>query len=106
MNLNINATNLATDVDCEQVLTDVIAMSKKLCTFPIHGKLAYASRENFLGRIVDGYFANADDVCLLTKETAHALCQVQNDLNQQQLGLFIFYDISPSPRRSRFWQMV
>ena len=81
---------MSTESQPLQILTDVIELSKSQCQFPIFGKLAYASDENFLGRIVDGYSADADDICLLTKKTAHALCQVQNDLNQQQLGLFIF----------------
>jgi D-alanyl-D-alanine dipeptidase len=61
-----------------------------MCRFPIHGKLAYASLENFLGQVVDGYHPDAVEVCLLTNSAAYALCQVQNELNQVGLGIFIY----------------
>lgn len=74
----------------EKLLIDVIGLSKLQCSFPIQGKLAYASNENFMGRIVEGYAKDANDICLLTQEAAHALCKVQNDLIPQGLSLFIF----------------
>jgi D-alanyl-D-alanine dipeptidase len=52
--------------------------------------LAYVGPENFVGRIIDGYSENADDVCLLSTQAASALCDVQNELNQSHLGLYIF----------------
>lgn len=72
------------------VLRDVITLSKKHCLSPIQGRLAYAGYENFIGRVIDGYSEDADDVCLLTKEAASALCDVQRELNQSGLGLYIF----------------
>lgn len=73
------------------ILIDVIALSQKLCVYPIRGNLAYATSENFLGRVVDGYNKDAADICLLSKQAAYALCNVQSDLNsQQQLGLYIY----------------
>jgi D-alanyl-D-alanine dipeptidase len=74
----------------KELLVDVIGLSKKHCTFPICGELAYATTKNFLGRIVDGYHSDAKDICLLTKQAAQVLCNVQNDLNKDKLGLFIF----------------
>jgi D-alanyl-D-alanine dipeptidase len=71
-------------------LIDVISLSKKLCAFPIQGELAYAGKENFLGRIVDGYAPEAKHICLLTPRTAYALCNVQNALNKINLGLYVF----------------
>lgn len=72
------------------VLTDVIALSKKHCRYPIQGQLAYAGCENFVGRVIDGYSADAVDVCLLSKKAAFALCDVQQALNKDGLGLYIF----------------
>lgn len=77
-------------MDPTKILTDVIALSHKLCVYPIRGSLAYATKDNFLGRIVDGYSEDATDVCLLSRQAAYALCHVQNDLNKQQLGLYIY----------------
>lgn len=74
----------------EQILVNVLTLSQKQCPYPIAGNLAYATRENFLGRIVDGYSESAAEICLLTKETAAALCEVQTDLNKVGLGLYIY----------------
>jgi len=77
------------------VLVDVIALSQLLCSHPIQGQLAYATPDNFLGRIVDGYSPNASNVCLLTNKAAKQLCLAQRALNQQGLGLFIFDALRP-----------
>lgn len=74
-----------------QNLVDVVALSKKQCILAIEAKLAYATQENFIGRIIDGYSPDALDVCLMTTKAAHALCKVQNHLVQNhKLGLFIY----------------
>lgn len=70
------------------MFVDAIPMSKKVCKFPIKVKLAYATRENFLGRVVDGY--KNTHVCLLSPKTAQALCEIQNTLNNRGLGVFVF----------------
>ncbi len=49
----------------EDVFVDVIALSKKRCLCPIQGSLAYATSENFLGRVVDGYLPSASEVCFV-----------------------------------------
>ncbi|RTK92875.1 MAG: peptidase M15 [Rickettsiales bacterium] len=69
---------------------DVIALSAKICSAPIKGNLSYAKSENFLGRVVKGYYEDASDVCLLTKAVAETLCLVQNHLVENyNLGLLI-----------------
>ncbi len=37
-------------VSPKDVLVDVIALSRRSCTHPIQGCLAYATRENFVGK--------------------------------------------------------
>ncbi len=74
----------------ENVLVDVIALSQKRCLSPIQGSLAYATSENFLGRVVDGYLPSASGICLLSRKAAEQLCAVQNALHKLGLGLFIF----------------
>src|SRR5437868_7563156 len=76
-------------------LINVIKLSTQLCKSPIQCKLAYATKENFLGRSVKGYHAEISDFCLLTSKAANALCEVQNFLNQKNLGLFIFDSYRP-----------
>jgi D-alanyl-D-alanine dipeptidase len=87
--------NKVMSIKPEEVLIDVIALSEKLCSHPIQGVLAYATTDNFLGRVVDGYSPQATHVCLLTRKAAHQLCLVQNTLNKQGLGLFIFDAFRP-----------
>lgn len=82
-------------MDPEKSLVDVIALSKHLCSHPIDGKLAYATKENFLGKIVNGYRADAEDICLLTPHAAKKLCLVQNSLIAKGLSLFIYDAFRP-----------
>lgn len=77
------------------VLIDVIELSKQLCTHPIQGKLAYATNENFLGRLVSGYNIQADRKCLLTSAVAEQLCLAQNFFTKQNTSLFIFDAFRP-----------
>ncbi len=77
------------------ILVDVQRLSTTRCTTPIQGKLAYATTENFLGRIVDGYHADAADVLLLTPTAAGALCEAHNALRSIGLGLYIFDSYRP-----------
>jgi len=77
-------------IENKSKLIDVITLSKTFCDAPIQGELAYAGKENFLGRIVDGYTPEAKYLCLLTPKAAQTLCEVQKDLNQRGLGLYIF----------------
>lgn len=76
--------------DPKDILVDVVALSKNQCQVQIYGHLAYATKENFIARVVNGYSPDAQDICLLTKEVAHSLCRVQNDLNNNGLGLYIY----------------
>lgn len=71
-------------------LINVIALSKRYCGVPIQGHLAYATTENFVGRILDGYSADISDICLMTESSALALCQVQNTLLKYNIGIYIY----------------
>ena len=76
-------------------LIDVIKLSQQDCQHPIQCQLAYATKDNFLGRIVNGYHPDAPHICLMTRSAAEALCDVQNALNKKQLGLFVFDSYRP-----------
>ena len=72
-------------------LIDTVALSKQCCVESIKCKLAYATNENLVGRVLTGYHPDALDIALLSPKAAQALCQVQNYLiNQFGYGLFIF----------------
>lgn len=77
-------------INPKDVLVDVIALSKKRCKTPIQGLLAYATKENFLGRVVNGYKPEAAQVCLLAEKAAASVCDVHNQLLTHDVGLFIF----------------
>jgi zinc D-Ala-D-Ala dipeptidase len=77
--------------DIAQSLIDAAALSQQKCRAPIMAQLLYATDENFLGRQVEGYSADAIDVALLEAKTAEALCDVQNNLlENHQLGLLVY----------------
>jgi D-alanyl-D-alanine dipeptidase len=76
-------------------LVDVLPLAKKYCKHAIECKLAYATNENFLGRIVAGYHPDVCNICYLTPNAAEALCKVQDILNKKQLGLFVFDSYRP-----------
>lgn len=75
----------------EKLLIDCKALSEKKCIHPILGELAYATKNNFTSRVVNGYSPDAIDVFLLEVSAAYALCDAQNSLNKNGLGLY-FYD--------------
>jgi len=79
----------------ENPLIDLIQLSQTLCQQPIQGKLAYATRENFLGRIVKGYHPEVTGTCLFTENAAQALCNAQTALTTQGLGLFVYDSYRP-----------
>ena len=77
-------------------LIDVVALSKKHCDKSILCELKYATRENFLGRVVNGYVEEAQDVGLLTKEAAKKLCEAQNYFVQHhKMRIKIFDSLRP-----------
>jgi D-alanyl-D-alanine dipeptidase len=82
-------------LNCKDVLIDVIELSKRLCVRSIEGSLAYGTKENFLGRIVDGYRPDALKVCLLTGKAAVGLCHAQKEFLRQGFTLFIFDAFRP-----------
>ncbi len=74
----------------------MIALSQIQCPQPIQGKLAYATKDNLTGQILDGYHPDALDICLMTPKAAHALCNVQNHLiKTKNFGLFIHDSYRP-----------
>lgn len=89
-------------------LVDVVALSKKECAFPIRVHLAYATRDNFTGQIVDGYTPGVTGIALMTQDAAEALIQVQNDLiKNHHLGLQIYDSYRPRRAVKQFvrWSM-
>lgn len=87
------ASDIRSDAEISplNILVDTIALSRQRCPRPIVGDLVYATAENFVGRVIDGYSADISDVCLLTKSAAIDLCNVQNYLLQNHdLGLLVY----------------
>ncbi len=83
------------DKQALEILVDVTALSKRLCEWPIITNLAYATHENFVGKIIDGYNKEAFDICLMTKLPALALCEIQNYLLKKNLSLYIYDSYRP-----------
>jgi D-alanyl-D-alanine dipeptidase len=87
------------------LLVDVTELSKHFCIYPISCKLAYATQNNLVGRVLDGYHSNAVDICLLTQKAAKALCEAQNYLNKVYgYGLYVFDAYRPKRAVNDFWQ--
>jgi PhoPQ-activated pathogenicity-related protein/D-alanyl-D-alanine dipeptidase len=77
-------------------MVDVIALSKKECSRPIHAHLEYATNKNFVGTYIDGYTPGLTDFALMTKSAAAALIEVQKELNKEyDLGLLIYDSYRP-----------
>jgi D-alanyl-D-alanine dipeptidase len=76
-------------------MMDVGVLSSRLCEHPIRVQLAYATAENFIGRPIDGYTPGITDIALMTRDAAASLCQVQNELFQQRIGLCIYDSYRP-----------
>jgi D-alanyl-D-alanine dipeptidase len=77
-------------------LVDVIALSRKNCPTPILANLAYATIDNFVGQLIDGYTPHLTDFALLIKPAALALCKVQTDLIENHaMGLLIYDTYRP-----------
>jgi D-alanyl-D-alanine dipeptidase len=62
-------------------------------------EMRYAGSHNFVAAPVDGYLA---PVCLLTRQAAQALAQVQRDLSVQKLGLKVFDCYRPARAVAHF----
>lgn len=67
----------------------------------IRVELAYAGRQNFVGKPIDGYRANR---AILTKEAAIALKKVQNELASHGLGLKIYDAYRPTRAVQHFYR--
>jgi D-alanyl-D-alanine dipeptidase len=61
--------------------------------------IRYATDNNFIGKPLPGY---KDPICILTEPTADALVKVQQELNQQGLGLKVFDGYRPQTSVNEF----
>lgn len=72
-------------------LIDVVEFSKFYSINPIRAQLKYATKQNFVGRVIQGYQENAKNFALLAPRAAEQLCKVQNHLNKNYgYGLLIY----------------
>jgi len=71
------------------------------CIPQIHLDLKYATTDNFTGQIVYDF-----NVCLVVKEVAVLLCQVQNELEPLGLSLKIWDGFRPMAAQWKFWELV
>lgn len=67
----------------------------------IQEDIRYVTSNNFMGRPIMGY---KNPVCILTKQAAMALLQVQNTLNKSNLGLRVFDCYRPQMAVDDFFQ--
>jgi len=65
----------------------------------LHLELRYFSENNFVGRVIDGYFA---EKVFMTKEAASALSNVQNEFSGFGLSLKVFDAYRPQPAVDHF----
>jgi D-alanyl-D-alanine dipeptidase len=63
--------------------------------------LKYATPDNFTGQVVYDF-----NECLVLKEVAMNLCQVQEELEAQGLGLKIWDGYRPVAAQWKFWELV
>ncbi len=85
--INTAETDIAPDAVADTLLTDVRTLDSTIVV-----ELRYATRNNFTGAPLPGYFANR---AFLRREAAAALARVQRDLRAQGLGLKIFDGYRP-----------
>jgi len=74
----------------EVTLVDVVQLSREQAQHPIRCELKYTGCDNFVGRSLSGYTKAAAQKCLLTPQPAAALINVQQYLNTQNIGLYVF----------------
>jgi D-alanyl-D-alanine dipeptidase len=82
-------------MDLKNQLIDAISLSKKGSSHPMRASLAYAAKDNFLGRVVDGYSQDVLETCFLTKICGQQLCKVHDALHKEGFGLFVFDAFRP-----------
>lgn len=73
-------------------LVDVVELSKYRCEKLIQAEIKYATHENFVGRPLQGYHAQATDFALLSPKAAEDLCKIQNHLIAEHNYGLIIYD--------------
>lgn len=62
-------------------------------------EIRYYSKNNFMGKRIDGYEA---PTCILTREAAFALVRIQQELNRHDLGLKVFDCYRPQTAVDQF----
>lgn len=83
-----------------ETFIDVTQKSQSICQHPITSDLKYCTRDNFAGRIIDGYEPHpiVQACALLSREAAKALIEAQHALNEA--GYSIVVHDSYRPRRA------
>lgn len=79
--------------------SDFVALKTQVPS--IQEDIRYVTSNNFMGRPIIGY---KNPVCILTKQAAMALLQVQNVLNKNNLGLRVFDCYRPQMAVDDFFQ--
>lgn len=80
----------------ERNLVDVVALSRQVCRIPVEANLKFATQENFLGAVIDGYqLEDPTALCVLLKPVSEDVCQLQNALNKLGFGLRIYDGYRP-----------
>ena len=91
----------------EDILVDIVALSKVRCRTPIQAKLRFATSKNFIGTAINGYdLQDPRELCLLSRKAAEDLCKVQNFLSECGGGYSLYLYDAYRPTRSveHFWQ--
>lgn len=68
----------------------------------IRVSLRYATKKNFTGSVVEGYYS--DTAAIMTREAAEALSSVEKALNKQGLGLIVYDAYRPKRAVDYFYQ--
>lgn len=89
----------------QSYLCNVISLSKALCQKPMYCELKYATTDNFIGRVIEGYDKTITTAAYLSEKIAQQLCLVQNYLIETyQLGLIILDAYRPQQAVEDFYQ--
>src|SRR3989338_7741242 len=80
----------------ERNLVDAVALSRQVCRIPVEANLKFATSENFLGAVIEGYqLEDSTSLCVLLKPVSEDICRLQNALNELGLGLRIYDGYRP-----------
>ena len=73
----------------DHLLVDAVSLSKICCKKPIQAHLKYATKENFIGKPIDGYTPRITNLCLLAPKAAEALCMAQTHFNRDGYSILV-----------------